>query len=329
MRRSCALLLVAAAAGPAACGSPEAGAPASEGTLFVLDRREDRVLVVDAASGRTRVVRPRGLAKCGPRMYVVGGRLVYVGFTSRASYAYALDPRHGGAPRRIGTAHEVIPSRAPGRVWLAKVPRCRNVWRLRSVHETTVDGAVTRRVGGGVPGIGLIAALDRGLLLHGRRGGLVAWSPGSRRILWRKRRAFALAAGGERVAWCLPHGCRAIRVTHLATGRGLLVPPPAGLSFREAYQGALSPDGSLLAVPAASSAGVPRVALIDTVSGRVTTVRGSRLDRAVPALAWSPGGRLFWNAGKGRLMAYQRGSSEAVTLPVRLRHAVLGLAAGR
>ena len=31
MRRSCALLLVAAAAGPAACGSPEAGAPASEG----------------------------------------------------------------------------------------------------------------------------------------------------------------------------------------------------------------------------------------------------------------------------------------------------------
>jgi hypothetical protein len=42
MRRHSALLLVAAAAGLAACGSPEAGAPARTGTLFVLDEREDR-----------------------------------------------------------------------------------------------------------------------------------------------------------------------------------------------------------------------------------------------------------------------------------------------
>jgi hypothetical protein len=328
MRRSCALLLLAAAAGPAACGSPGAGAPAPSGTLFVLDRREDRVLVVDAGSGRTRVVRPRGLAKCGPRMYVVGGRLVYVGFTRRASYAYALDPRRSGGPRRLGTAHEVIPSRLPGRVWLAKVPRCRNVWRLEAVHEATVDGSVTRRVRGGVPGIGLIAALDRGLLLHGRSGGLVAWSPGSKRSFWRKRRAFALAAGGERVAWCLSHGCQAIRITHLGSGHELRVPAPARLSFRHSFQGALAPDGSLLAVPAESRAGAPRLALIDMSGGRVTTVRGARLDQAMPALAWAPGGWLFWNAGKGRLMAHRPGAA-AVTLPVRLRHAVLGLAAGR
>jgi hypothetical protein len=328
MRRPCALLLLAAA-GLAACGSPEAGAPAPTGTLFVLDRREDRVLVVDAASGRTRTVRPRGISKCGARLSVAGGRLVYLGYTRRASYAYALDPHRSGDPTRLGTAHELIPSSAPGRVWLAKVPRCRNVRRLRTLHEATVDGTVTRRVRADVPGLGLIAALDRGLLLHGRRGGLVAWSPGSRRVLWRKRRAFALAARGDLVAWCLSHGCRSIRVTRLASGRELRVPPPAGLSFRHAFEGALSPDGSLLAVPAASPAGTRRLVLIETASGRVTTVAGAGLGRDFGALSWARGGWLFWSAGHGRLMAHRRGSQRAVMLPLRLQHPVLALAAGR
>ena len=304
-------------------------ADSPDGTLFVLDRREDRVLVVDAASGRIEVVRPRGLAKCGPRMHVVGGRLVYVGFTRRASYAYSLDPRRPRAPRRLGTAHEVIPSRSPGRVWLAKIPRCRNVWRLRHLHEMTVGGTISRRVSGQVPGISLIAALDRGLLLAARSGGLVAWSPESKRILWRERRSFALAARGELVAWCRPHGCRAIRISDLKSGRERLVSPPPGWSFRQAFTGALSPGGSALAVPATDRSGVPRMTLIDTRSGRVTPVNGSRLDETFAAPAWSPGGWLYWGAGKGRLMAYRPGLDEAVALPLRLRHAVLGLTAGR
>ena len=332
MRRPFALLLVAAAAGLVACGSPEAGGGAADspdGTLFVLDRREDRVLVVDAAGGRIEVVRPRGLAKCGARMHVVGGQLVYVGFTRRASYAYALDPARPGAPRRLGTAHEVIPSRTPGRVWLAKIPRCRNVWRLRNLHEITVGGTITRRVRARVPGISLVAALDRGLLLAARSGGLVAWSPESKRILWRERRSFALAAGGELVAWCRPHGCRAIRITDLKSGRERLVSPPPGWSFRQAFTGALSPGGSVLAVPATDRSEVPRMALIDTRSGQVTPVKGSRLDQTFAAPAWSPGGWLYWGAGKGRLMAHRPGLDGAVALPLKLRHAVLGLAAGR
>jgi hypothetical protein len=327
MRRPSAVLLLAAA-GLAACGSPEAGAPAPSGTVFVLDRREDRLLTVDAASGRTRVIRPRGLAKCGARIHAVGGRLVYLGYTRRASYAYALDPRAGGEPRRLGTAHELIPSRTPGRVWLAKVPRCRNVWRVRALHEVTLGGRVTRSIRGDVPGIGLIAALDRGLLLHGRRGGLVVWRPGSTRRMWSRRRAFALAAGGDVVAWCPSHGCRSIRLTHLESGGTLRMPPPRRLSLSQVFEGALSSDGSLLAVPAATSRGARRLVLIETASGRASTVARSRVDRDFGAIAWAPGGWLFWSAGHGRLMARRPGSERAVTLPVRLPHPVLALAAG-
>lgn len=252
---------------------------------------------------------------------------MYIGYTRRASYAYALDPRRGGKPRRLGAAHEVIPSATPDRLWLAKFPRCRSWKRLPAVHEVTVDGAVTQRVHGGVPGIGLIAALDRGLLLHGPSGGLVAWDPESRRVLWRKRRAFALAAGGELVAWCHPHGCRAIRLTSLDGGRALTVPAPAGLSFRQAFRGALSPDGSLLAVPAADGKRVVRVALIDTAGGVVTVVPRSRLED-VPAFAWTPEGRLYWSAPKGRMMGHRPGSQRSPAVPVRLRPPVMGLTAG-
>jgi hypothetical protein len=303
------------------------GARGPEGTLFVLDRREDRVMVVDAAGGVTRTVRPRGLAKCGPRMYVRGGRLVYVGYTRNASVAWALDPRRGRSPTRLGSAHEVIPSATPGRVWLAKVPRCRNVNRLRMLHEVTVSGRITRRVRARVPGVGLIAPLHRGLLLFGPSGGLVAWNPGSRRVLWRERRAFALAAGDELVAWCLSHGCREIRITDLASGRVRRVAPPAGLSFRSTFEGALSPAGAWLAV-SATSGNAARLTLVDTATGRAHTVPGSRIDRDFRQVAWSPGGWVFWSAGHGTLMAYRPGTDRAVTLPVKLRHEILGLTAG-
>jgi len=327
--RPCAhLLLVAATAGLAGCGAqPGAGARGPEGTLFVLDRREDRVMVLDAAGGATRTVRPRGLAKCGPRMYVRGGRLVYVGYTRRASVAWALDPRRGRSPTRLGSAHEVIPSATPGRVWLAKVPRCRDVNRLRALNEVTLSGRITRRVRARVPGVGLIAPLHRGLLLFGPSGGLVAWNPGSRLVLWRERRAFALAAGGEVVAWCLSRGCREIRITDLRSGRVRRAAPPAGLSFQNTYEGALSPSGGLLAVPAtAGKAG--RLALVDTATGRAGTVPGSQIDRNFRQVAWSPSGWVFWSAGHARLMAYRPGTDRAVTLPVKLRHQILGLAAG-
>ena len=73
-----------------------------------------------------------------------------------------------------------------------------------NLHEITVGGTITRRVRARVPGISLVAALDRGLLLAARSGGLVAWSPESNRVLWRERPSFPLAAGGELVAWCRP-----------------------------------------------------------------------------------------------------------------------------
>ena len=67
---------------------------------------------------------------------------------------------------------------------------------------------------------------------------------------------------------------------------------------RQAFTGALSPGGSVLAVPATDRSEVTRMALIDTRSGQVSPVKSSRLHQTFAAPAWSPGGWLYWAPGK-------------------------------
>jgi hypothetical protein len=331
MRRALGGLLLAgiglAVLGAAGSGSEPGGSSRPEGTLYVVDRREDRVVVVDAATSGLRALRPPGLTKCGQGLHTTADRVVYIGYTRAASIAFALDPARPRRPKRLGGAHDLVPSRTPGRVWLAAIPRCRNVRSLRSVREVTMDGQVTSRSRGPVPGIDLIGAVEGGLVLQRNAGGLVAWNPSSGRILWRRRKAFALASAGRVVVWCPLRGCaRGIHISDLQGGSRLV--RPTSLSFANSFTGALAPDGSALAVPVETPSGAGRLALVDTGTGRVETVPRSRLSENFPVIAWSPDGWVFFNAGGGTIMAHRPGAEGTVELRARLPREILQLAAG-
>jgi hypothetical protein len=82
-------------------------------------------------------------------------------------------------------------------------------------------------------------------------------------------------------------------------------------------QGAFSPDGSLLAVPAYAHRSW-RIALVDTRNGATRILPGSATGRAYPRIGWShSSGWLFIGAHRGRIMAYRPGAPKAVRLPFR------------
>jgi hypothetical protein len=115
--------------------------------------------------------------------------------------------------------------------------------------------------------------------------------------------------------------CRRFDLTDVGTGKTMRVPPPAGYSFRASYDGAFAPDGSLLALPVVADRGSQQahdgsnaMAFVDVRTGTARIIHGSRLDSIYHAMSWSAsGGRLFFSAADGRIMAYRPGSPRATT----------------
>ena len=60
------------------------------------------------------------------------------------------------------------------------------------------------------------------------------------------------------------------------------------------------------------------VVLVDTRSGTVTAVPGTRTGRTYSQLAWASTGWLFIGGRRGRILAYRPGAPRAVRLPLRL-----------
>jgi hypothetical protein len=109
-----------------------------------------------------------------------------------------------------------------------------------------------------------------------------------------------------------------MHVSDTLTGtRGVIEPPP-GARFTESYDGAFSPDGRLVAVPALDGRGTPRVAIVDLARRTARLVRGPRLARDYQLMAWSQSGWLFYNAGHGRLAAYNPSGVAARLLAVHV-----------
>jgi hypothetical protein len=168
------------------------------------------------------------------------------------------------------------------------------------VREVTLDGVQTRASRRRPPRWPL-AALRSGLVMQGKT--LELWDPASGRIRQRLPGVFPVAARDWRLISCAD-GCRVLHVSDtLRRARGVIVPPP-GARFTESYDGAFSPDGRLVAVPALDGHGKPRVAIVDVAHRTARLVRGPRLARDYQLMAWSQSGWLFYNAGHGRLAAY-------------------------
>src|SRR5213076_3415927 len=102
---------------------------------------------------------------------------------------------------------------------------------------------------------------------------LELWDPATGRITQRLPGVFPVAARDWRVVSCAA-GCRVLHVSDTRSGAGTVIRPGRDFRFVESYDGAFSPDGKLVAVPAAGRGGASRVALVDLAARSARLVAG-------------------------------------------------------
>jgi hypothetical protein len=318
----CAFVLAALLATSCATGDEGPRPVAQDGRLFVKVLRGGGAPVasLDLATGRETVVpySRRGGGDPPFQLTVTGTSLVFYGARrySEGQAVYAADVERPTRPRLLGRTSYFLPSATEDRIW------------FEGVGELTVPaGRVIVRSARAPCRGGFTLAAVEGALLCQARTELRAFDPASGRVLARLPGPFPAATHEGRVAWC-PQACRRVRVTDVHAGRTIAIGPGEGFAFEATYEGAFSPDGSLLAVPALRG-GKSHVALIHLPTRRSRLIPGAALD-GYRQLAWTASGdRLLFTAGRGRLMAWQRGAGRAVRLPARVRGTIIDMTASR
>jgi hypothetical protein len=303
MGRLLVLLLMAVGAVEAPADAPEAGAPEAKSpdgllVMGVVGRdgsasavHGERAVVADPRTGEVRARRLAGGTLCYSEVMAVGDRVLYHGHRGRRGVLLSLPLSLSGAPRvlsdsRRGRDGRVLPELPAG----AMLPR----W-------TAVHGVVAGRL----------------LIQSGRR--LMLWDLGLGRPVRTIRDGWPLAVGRTRFAWCGSR-CRVLRVRSDSGERRFLPPPGTRLYTGN---GALSPDGSRLALPVTDGGG-QRAAVLDLASGSWTMVPGGEL-RGYEAMAWSPSGRWLYFTSR-HLNAWRLGSPDAVRLPIDTDGTVMSIA---
>jgi hypothetical protein len=321
------LACAGATLGLAACGSPsgrggsaaalEHGAGGPRGTLYVSSTQSEprTVTIVDAATARLQVRQLRELSPGDPpyTIAVIAGQLIVYGRLA----TYAFGPRVREPGRLLGASWFFVPSATHGRIWLvslnARDPN--QAHGLGSVREVTLNGTVMLSHSARPP-YAPVAAIDGALLVQGRT--LKVWQPASGRIVRRLPGVFPLATRHSLVVSC-DSQCAVLHITDARNGNEVRIRPGAGFRFVASYDGAFSPDGRLVAVPAITSGGSSRVAVVDIATRTATLVPGADLASDYTLLAWASTGWLFFNAGHGQIAAYHPGGVRATVLPLHLR----------
>jgi hypothetical protein len=325
----------------AGCGgeATKPGIPPRSGTTLFLDGPTpggvDRLVALDVRTGRSHTLPvAAGAADAPDSLVATGGKLVI----SSVGHTNIYDPSRAAGSRQeqIGHGWLIVPSATDGRVWLAirdHRKKSRAVWpdlKMREAREETVGGRVTQIAR--APGIdwwpGGIGNFPAGAvrtgLVFATDDGLRIWDPRRREVTARVRGITPLVVdtSGNLVAWSPAYG-RTFPISNARTGKTTRVKPPPGYSFHAGYDGAFSPDGSLLALPVVPTedlrpTGDPRdgarwsMALVNVGRSTASVIDGSRLDPDYHRMTWSPSGsQLFFSAGKGRIMAYPRGAPRA------------------
>lgn len=228
------------------------------------------------------------------------------------SGACALDDDLEGGSRTLGDAFCFAPSATEGRVWLAFLdPDSPDTVRsMESVREVSLDGEVS--VDSPLPAERWhcpVGAVNQGVVFQDYEG-LVVWDAESREVVSRLPGPFPADTHGDLVAWC-EQNCRGgLHVTDIGSGEDIVIEADDPFRFQETYDGAFSPDESLLALPVAfGNSQQPRqVALVDVQARTARLIEGVQIRGP---MAWaSSGDRLFIVVGKGRIAVYDRASGE-------------------
>ena len=225
---------------PAArCGARVAAAPPDAGGTLFLAGRDPGTLTASTprpAASRTRVPRSSAAATRRTSSHFTGGRLVTFALGRASSFAPDLSD-----PRALGESWFFVPSATPGRVWNILLDAGDSNVHFRGVREVTVDGQLTfaRHAGGA-----RVAAGRRRRRAAAPAHGLEVWDPRTASSCAACRARSRSASAATLVASC---GDPCDRLYSSTTGARA-----AGRSTSPA-QGAFSPDGALLAVPAPSS----------------------------------------------------------------------------
>jgi len=322
-----AVLLVAPISAPGGADSAapihSSAAPAETpaGTLVSIVR-SNHLTAIDAASGRRTVRRVRAVAGCGTELFETGGHVVVAGVVESRTVVFSVPLSLHRPPRRLGSAHAFVPSATEERVWLAGVDCSRK--RMVGVREVTVDGEPTLESGRRVPGSWVPGAVNGGLVVQRGRA-LYIWDPRAAGTGRRLGLEMVAAARGNLLVGCaVASKCRELAI--LDTNSATEIRPQHD-SHRLESDAAISPDGSLVAVPARANRRWS-VALISTRDGTTTIVPGSNTGDSYPELSWADStGWLFFRAGT-QVMAYRPGEPRAVKLPFRLRRDAIGFVAG-
>jgi hypothetical protein len=183
-------------------------------------------------------------------------------------------------------------------VWVGIVDEAQDDGRLTAVREVSVDGQVTVPDTRPPDGAWPVAAVD-GDLVFQREGELFVWDPSTGQETDRLPGQLPVAWQGSLLAWC-DAACRSLHVADLASGGRLTVEPPAIATGFEALHGALSPDGSTLAVAVRLGDGQDagrQLALIDVRTGQLTLVEGAIVPTPYVFVDWAPSGQTVFITG--------------------------------
>jgi hypothetical protein len=189
--------------------------------------------------------------------------------------------------------------------------------------RVALDGRVTvpdtRPPGGRWPA----GAVEDGLLLGTRDGGLLVWNPATRNIVRRLPAADYGPAAGNTVVSC-HDPCGGLTITDVGTGETRTLPASRDHLF-EPWSGHFSPDGDVLAMPVRASRDMQdrHLALVNIRSGRATIVEGSRVPPTFTFVAWSHSGEHVFLTGGERfgtrvLVAYRLGDPRAEVIDVEV-----------
>jgi hypothetical protein len=228
------------------------------------------------------------------------------------SGACALEGNLQSETHSLGEAWCLSPSATEGRVWLAYLdPNSPSTVRsMEAIQEVFLDGEIA--TDSQLPPDRWhcpVGAVNQGVLFS-EGDDIVVWDTEAGEVVSRLPGPFPADAQGDLVAWC-DFGCRGgLHVTDIRTGEDVTIESDGDFRLAETFDGAFSPDGSLLALPVTTGdAQLPnQVALVDVEQRTARLIEGLR---SRGPMDWaSTGERLFVVTGAGRITVYDAASGD-------------------